>query len=215
MRKDKTISRAFERYFEGAEAPRVNLDPAKEALRASARRREQRKRRLKWRLPVLAAALLLAVVLCLDFLPALTVKRYLLSEAETSRLSYTEVNERYAGFLDGLNRFALASNASADYTLYRYDDKDVLLEADVSILKGFSKLRAAVRVDLTDGKYAAEELKDYPASYKKDSPVYESDYVNGEIVYRGTAKRDEKEYFFDCSLNGDPALFNWFLERLV
>lgn len=214
MSKDYTIERAFRRYFDGAPAPKVDLTAAKEELSASVRRRSAIKRGLKWKIPALVAALLVLVLIGVQFLPALFVKHYSIAEAKASALELAEVEENYPGYLDGLHRFALADNAEAEYTLYSVDGKDVLLSADVRLLKGFVKFKASVFVDLSDRRYEADELKVYetlPLSGEDYS--YRREFINGEYVYQAYVEWDERRYFIDYSAQ-DYTSFYRFMDLL-
>ena len=215
MIKNQTIEKAFSRYFDGAPAPQVDLSAAKNELRASARRRERARRRLRWQVPAIAAALLIMIILGYNFLPSLFVKHYSIAQTSAETVSYTELRENYGGYLDGLNRFALADNASTEYTIYSVNGKAVLLGADVRYLSGFTLLRATVLVDLSDGKYAADELADYEALERKYGGYrYEKRYVDGEFVYRAYSEYNDTRYYVDFTSQDDNA-FYVFMNKLL
>lgn len=215
MIKNEKIERAFKRYFDGVPKPQVDLTAAKTELRASVLRRQRVRRGLKWQIPAFAAVLLLAVILGMNFLPSLFIIHYSVADADAQTLTYSELRENYGGYLDALNRFALADNTSADYTLYSINGRGVLLGADVKLLSGFYKLHATVWVDLSDGKYVADEFSDYSKlKGKRGQYHYEVEYVNGEYVCRAYAEQNETRYFVDLTTQDDRVFYD-FMESLL
>ena len=218
MMKDRTIEREFKGYFDGAAEPNVDLTEAKAELQRQARRRERVRRGLRWQIPALAAVLLLVFILGYNFLPALFIKHYSIAQTTTETISYTELKENYDGTLDGylsgLDWFALAKNASVEYTVYSIDGKKVLLGANVRYLSAFTILRASVLVDLTNGKYVADEFAEYEGLEKKNRRYqYNKEYVNGEYVYRAYSERDDARYYVDFT-SQDSSAFQDFMDKL-
>lgn len=215
MIKDRTIERAFQRYFDGAAAPNVDLSAVKAEFRASVKRRQKIRRRLRWQVPAFAAALLVAVILGFNFLPSLFIKHYFIAEASAETVSYTELKEYYGGHFDKFGNFALADNASADYTLYSVNGERVLLGAELRLVSDFTKLRANVYIDLSNGKYFADDFEGYADLGKRGgSYVYEWEYLNGEYVCRAYAERNETRYYVDYTAQDDESFFE-FMKKLL
>lgn len=206
MIKDEKIERTFRRYFDGLPMPNVDLTEAKAALRAQNMRRRSRRRGLISVLSV-AGCLLVAIVLSAYLLPSAFITRYAIADAQTATIGYTELTEQYADAASMFSVFSLADNASADYTLYRMDGKDVLLRADLKFLSGNVKLKATVQVDLTEGKYVAEELENYKKLKDEGNGYrYNTEEINGEYVSRAYCKREATVFYVDVTSQNSEAL---------
>jgi len=216
--RDGQIGEKFRAYFEGAGQPDVDMTAVKRAYE-EAREEERRRRRKKRgrRIAVfssLASCFLVAITLA--FFPFSTAKKnqedsdmtsatsegateysYLSASAET--LSLSRMNEDYADvFGSGFAAFSVAENATAEYTLYSRDGRELLLRADISIVGGGS-LRATVFADLSGGQYVASELKHYEQlagcnSYNGTAYRYETEYLNGEYESKAYCRNGEAYY---------------------
>lgn len=209
MNRDPKIERAFERYFDGVEEPKVDLIAAKEELRASARRKADARRRLRWQLPALAAALFVLVAVGIRFLPGLLITRY--SIDETAKRT-AELEEAGAVLPGGLGQFALADNAQAEFTVYSLKGEEVLLSANLRMLSGLYKFEATVWADLSDGKCEAEELSRFKDLEKRRGYSYRYEFENGEYVYLAAVERDGERYFIDYTAQ-ESRSFELFMEK--
>lgn len=205
MTKNSTIERAFRGYFAGGELPEVDLSAAKREVALARARRRRRRGALIAALS--AACLALVLVFSFVLLPALLPHSYSIASAEERSLAYSDLQTEYAKEARLFAPFSLSANTSAEYAVYSLDGKAVLLEARLGIASGFTRLKAVVRVDLTDGKYRPEELDGYRRlSSEQTDYRYETEYVNGEYVSRAYAEQEGRTLFVDVSSQSDSAL---------
>ena len=217
MEKDEKIERAFERYTGGGDLPQVDLSAAKAALteaRTEERRRAEKRRKV-WTLAVSAAAcLLFAVALAFLLLPFGAPDLEAPSGSDhppagespsaPEHFSLLSATAESAGYSELESRCGSAQNASAQYTVYRAGGEDVLLSAELGYWNGMTKLKATVYVDLSAGKYLAEELEDYAdLPMSRDGYRYEAEYIGGEYVSRALLTRGETYYVSMISHNAD------------
>lgn len=218
MIKDPTIESAFRRYFAGLEAPKIDLSAAKAALAESvaAQRRSRRKKRVTLAAVLSACAcVVLAVLLGVFLLPSLLITRYELAAATPRTLSFSDFKETYgqAEYFTALSRFSLADNASAEYTVYTVDGKEVMLGADLSLTSGMQSFKAEVYIDLSDGKYRAEEMKRYEdLPHETGHYRYQTEYLNGEYVSHAVI--EEKGVYAEVSSRSESAL-SYFMRMLT
>ena len=221
MEKDNKISTTFDRYFAGAQLPPCDLSKAKQVVSARARGRKVRR--------IVAAAVssataifacfVIAVVFAVrgimgwwdNMLPGTSEPQgYLIADTTSTSASYTELSKKY-DLVKKFAPFSLANNASAQYTLYLEGDKEVLLCAELWYTDAFTPFRATVWCDLTEGKYSAEDFKEYRAlpmggkSYR-----YKTEYIDGEFVSSACLVKQGTEYIIDMTSPSDAAL-----DRLV
>lgn len=204
MERDYMLDNVFRAYFAGAELPALDLTAAKQALRAE-RVRQKRRRGVAIGLVSAAACLLVAVVLCINLLPALFVHTYTIAEAEHHTADYTSLREDYADVMQKFSHFSLSSNASAEYTVYEVEGREVLLQADLRMVSGGTRISGSVYVDLSDGAYVAEELRSYAELEEGASYRYTTEYINGEYVSRAYYEGD-RIYCVDLSSQRSNAL---------
>lgn len=203
--KDAAIERRFREYFAGAEAPGIDLKEAKAEL-VRARRRAAKRRALTLSLSSVCACLALVLVFVFALMPA-PVMRYALASADTETVAYSELKERFADEARTFAPFSLSSNATAEYTVYSTEGQPVLLEARLGISDGLGRVKAVVRVDLTEGKYLAEELEPYKALGKRGEDYrFETLYINGEYVSRAYVVREGGNCFVDVESAREGAL---------
>lgn len=215
MEKDEKIERAFNGYFSGQEMPEIDLTAAKTALaEENARRLHARRRARRIAAAVSACACaVLACILVLALLPSMLVKRYEIASAQARTVSYTELMER--GGLEVLSPFSLADNASAEYTLYSVQEKEVLLGAEVAVTSGMNALKATLYLDLSGGKYRFGEWEEFThLPDRQGSYRYETEYVNGEFLSRAYLEREEGNAFVWVSSQSSGALF-YFMNLLT
>ena len=198
MKKDETIGRAFDEYFDGSEAPHCDLTQAKQALSRSVRERSGGVIFLK-----AASAFACFLVVCIvsvgivfgmrgDESPSLAAPSgaasyYALSSAQTETATYAGLSQTYGGVMSALAPFEWADNAQADYTLYSVDGEDVLIGASLKYLYDTFYWEGELYIDLTGGESIPEEFKPYErlpyeGSAAGRSYTYSTQYVNGEYV---------------------------------
>jgi len=215
MNKNRQIEEQFLAYFDGLPAPNVDLIAVKRAVRTERGNRSRARRRGVVSLVSVCACLLVLIVFAVNFLPSLFVGRYSLANASTTTLSFSEVNDRYSDQAGFLAPFSLADNATASYTLYSADEQDVLLRADVGMWKGLSRLEASVYIDLSNGRYVADELKGYDKLPSGGggfrSETYELE--NGEYGMRAYCEGTVARYFVDAE-SRDPDTFRFLLSLM-
>lgn len=205
MDKDATIERAFRGYFAGMNMPKVDLDAAKAEL-VSSRRRAAARRTLFACLSSSLACILVAVVLLFALLPT-PVRAYEIASASAETVAYSDLQERYGEEAKRFAPFSLSENATAEYTLYSVEGETVLLEARLGYMSSHTRATAIVRVDLSKGKYAAEELSSYqelPTEYA--SYRGQVQYLNGEYVGRAYAPRETGDIYADVTSKNSGAL---------
>ncbi len=220
MIKDPTIESAFRRYFAGLEAPKIDLTAAKAALAESvaAQKRGRRKKRVTLAAVLSACACVVLVVLLGVFLlPALLITRYELADATPRTLSFSDFKETYGQteHFTALSRFSLADNASAEYTVYTVDGKEVMLGADLSLVSGLQSFKATVYIDLSGGKYLAEEMDRYQDLPREaDRYRYQTEYLNGEYVSHAVIEEKEGNVYAEVSSRSAEAL-SYFMSMLT
>lgn len=207
MKKDEWIEEKIDSYVEGT-SPNVDLSAAKRALSEEHARRRSARRK-KWiAFASACASLLLVAIVLVGILPSFEAGRdgnngsaeapgqspegspqriaYQLSQAEQKAAGVGELIEGYGESLKKLTDLGLSADVGADYTLYYYDNRAVLLETDVLYSRLGSRVSATVYTDLSGGKYRAAELEKYDAlSSKTSAYTYEIMFLNGEYVSLG------------------------------
>ena len=229
MAKDRTIESCFDRYFDGAELPPLDLTEAKREV--SARSRRNRRRLVGGVASALAAVCACIVigfaVLVRGLLPSLGDEgsnmpdapgvsapiAYSLSETTSAPSSFSELSGKYA-VMDALAPFSLSSNSSAQYMLYYSDGREVLLRADLSYSYELTYFRATLWCDLTAGEYTAEDFSDY-RTLIPEGRTYGSktEYLNGEYVSRACMMKSETEYVIDM-ISPSSGSLNLFVSML-
>ncbi len=211
MKKDAIIENSFRSYFAGVEMPQIDLTAAKRALEESCASNQRRSKKTRAKRRAIFGAAFSALAVCLALIVALVVVfmpvQYSYEEAFAQSATYSDLKETYGDKLGGLSAFSLSDNATAEYTLYSTDGKEVLLRADVAVLSGTNKLTGTVWLDLSAGKYRATELEEYTSlSNEKSGYVYETEYLNGEYVSRAFYKSEGVRYYVDVTSPNDRAL---------
>lgn len=215
MKKDDFLEEKIASYAEGTD-PHVDLSAAKRALAEQQARRRSTVRRTWIALASVCASFLLIAVLLVAVLPAFggsdrapdnsgnapsgaegdaggasgaeepQAVRYELAAAEARAAGVNELVSAYGNSLEKLTDLALLG-FGADYTLYSYAGKAVLLETDVLYLQNGRRVSATVYTDLSDGEYAAAELKEYSALPLGGGQYrYKNTYLNGEYLTLGS-----------------------------
>ena len=228
MAKDTTIQARFDRYFDGAELPPLDLTEAKREVVARSRRSSRRRiGGVASAVLAVAASVVICFVLVLrGLLPSLGDDKndmpelnapigYTLSETISTPSSFSELSGKYA-VMDTLALFSLSSNSSAQYTLYYSGEREVLLRADLSYSYELTYFRATLWCDLTAGEYTAEDFGSY-RTLIPEGRAYgsETEYVNGEYVSRACMVRGETEYVIDMTSpsSGSLELFVSMLQK--
>ena len=212
MEKDRTIEARFDRYFDGAELPPLDLTEAKREV--SARSRRSSHRRMGGVASVIAAVcaciVIGFVVLMRGLLPGVKEDGsnmpelsapigYTLSETTSAPASFSELSGKYA-VMDALAPFALSSNADAQYTLYYSDEREVLLRADIRYAYELTYFSATVWCDLTEGEYNAEDFEEYRALIPEGRAYgSQTEYLNGEYISRACMVKGKTEYVIDVT----------------
>ena len=210
MEKDRTIEARFDRYFDGAELPPLDLTEAKREVSARSRRGERRSKDgvIAALVAVCACIVIGFVILMRGLLPG--VKNdgsdmpnlnapigYTLSETTSSPASFSDLSGKYA-VMDTLAPFSLSSNADAQYTLYYSGEREVLLRADIRYTYELTYFSATLWCDLTAGEYNAEDFEEYRALIPEGRTYgAKTEYLNGEYVSRACMVKGETEYVID------------------
>lgn len=164
--KDATLDQTFKTYIDGVSLPEVDLTAAK----AEVKKHSQRRRGGKIAAAVLTAvaSVVLIVAVAMQMTPwdmggngaaqsPAAPASYSLSETVEAETSYTALSASYRHALTPYEKFALASNADAQFTSYTLGGDIVLVRIDLAYV-GEVQLRGTVYLDLTGGAKQAEEL---------------------------------------------------------
>ena len=172
------IENRLNAYFDGVILPRIDLSRAKSEVRKA---RSRRRRNIAFAVLSAAASLVFVVAVALANLPSRADRKlYSIADATPTSVSYTSLNEEYSAVTAPFAPFSIASNTSAEYTLYEVKGQEVLLRIDIAFVGNGTQAHASVYVDLSNGKRTPEEL----VSYKEIEGRYFSGY-RYDVAYEG------------------------------
>lgn len=179
--KDTVIKQQMDAYFDGAPLPQINLAPAKHEVR-------RRARRTAGRITAIVsscAAVLLVAVLMWQLLPVRSgITQYSIADAVPMSATYTALREEYAETVAPFAPMTYASNASAEYSIYKLDGEAVLMCVELKLVGFGIQAQASVYVDLTNGAYQESNLKAYETLERSGRGGYHYETVEegGEFV---------------------------------
>ncbi len=131
-----------------------------------------------------------------------------LEASKKAATSYSALKAEYPDFVAPFSQYALASNANAQFELYEYEQKEVLLCVRIEYVGGGRQFRATAYVDLTDKKYVPTQLSDYPSlGGVASSYCYSTALENGEYVSRAYCSlKNRAACYIDFNANDGEAL---------
>lgn len=204
------IEKQINAYVDGVILPEIDLSAAKREVRRS-RSRRRGKIAASVLTPVLSAvaAFILVIVLAVQLVPAFMNRNvYSVADATSVAASYASLSEEYPEMTAPFAPFSLASNASAEYSVYEIEGAPMLMRVELAFVGGGIQARASVYVDLTNGVKKPKELTEYQELSYNRGYRSETVYEGGEYVTRAYCTLSGGvDCYVDMTANNEGAFY--------